>query len=250
MHCLNCNTELIDKYCPHCGQKASTHRFSLRHLFTIDFFHGTFHLNRGLLYTLKALYTKPGHSIREYVQGKRKRHFNCFTLLCFVLTIDIAITHFFSLTTVDLAGDEIDADAVNILNIIMENTRWFTFIKIPVYAWLSFLFFKKAKQNYAEHLVLNTYLICGYLIIGLFYVIIILFSRGLWHNIGQGLATLVALAYPAWFYYQYFSPFYRKKIRLFYRSFVASVIAYICATLVVLLTVGVIVGLRMLNGVN
>ena len=76
MQCLNCNNEVKEQFCPICGQKTSTHRFSFSHIFNNGVLNGIFNVNKSLFYTLKELFTRPGHSIREYIQGKRIRHFN------------------------------------------------------------------------------------------------------------------------------------------------------------------------------
>ncbi len=83
--CLNCNSDVVGDFCSTCGQKTSTKRFSLKHFITHDLIHGVFHLDKGLLFTIKELFTRPGHSIREYVQGKRIKHFNYFTAILILI---------------------------------------------------------------------------------------------------------------------------------------------------------------------
>lgn len=55
--CLNCNEPLKGKYCYTCGQSASTHRFTLQHIFTQDFIRVIFYINKGFFYTIKELFT-------------------------------------------------------------------------------------------------------------------------------------------------------------------------------------------------
>ena len=85
--CLNCNLETSGKFCSNCSQSTSTQVFSLSHVFKHDFIHGIFHFDKGFFYTIKELLSRPGHSIREYVQGKRIKHFNYFATIIFLLTI-------------------------------------------------------------------------------------------------------------------------------------------------------------------
>jgi hypothetical protein len=91
-HCLNCNTTLQpnQNFCSVCGQGTSTHRFSLKGIFGHDFIHSVFHLDKGFLYTFKMLFTKPGFFIKEYLEGKRVKYFNYFTMILIL----IAIGHF------------------------------------------------------------------------------------------------------------------------------------------------------------
>src|SRR6478609_6433349 len=85
--CLNCGHPLAENFCSKCGQKASTHRYSLKHFIEHDFVNGVWGLDRGVLYTLKDLFTRPGHGVREYVQGKRAYYFNFVALILLILTI-------------------------------------------------------------------------------------------------------------------------------------------------------------------
>jgi hypothetical protein len=243
MNCLNCNTELTDKYCPHCGQKASTHRFSLKYLFTVDFFHSFFHLNKGFLYTLNALFTCPGHSIREYVQGKRILHFNYFALLFTIQTAMVIFDQFFPLTLSDVVDKDMQEMQAAMESFINANTRLYIFAMVPFYALFSFLFFKKGKQNYAEHLVLNTYALSAQMISNLVFSILTFFNKGVFQILSYG-NSLVVLVYAVWFYYQYFAPFYKKKTPLLFRCLVVNVIAFICYYLVL----GFILGLKMSFG--
>eukprot|EP01132_Coremiostelium_polycephalum_P020155 gene20155-23955_t len=69
-NCLNCNEKIAGKFCSNCSQASSTHRFSLAHVFKHDFIHGIFHFDKGFFYTIKELFTRPGHSIRDYFLKK------------------------------------------------------------------------------------------------------------------------------------------------------------------------------------
>lgn len=87
--CLNCTTSFRGKYCPQCGQAASTQRFSIRTLWDGEFLAETFQLNRGLLRTLIALLYRPGHVTRDYLDGKRKGYFNFLGLFLLLVAADI-----------------------------------------------------------------------------------------------------------------------------------------------------------------
>lgn len=70
-NCLNCSTELISTYCHICGQKANTHRITPRHFIMHDIVHGVLHLDKGILFTLKQAFTRPGYAVMDYIAGKR-----------------------------------------------------------------------------------------------------------------------------------------------------------------------------------
>ncbi|MBC8155688.1 MAG: DUF3667 domain-containing protein [Bacteroidetes bacterium] len=78
-HCQNCNSELNGNFCSHCGQSSNTHRLNF-HFLWHDIQHGLLHIDKGILYTTKELFTRPGHSIREFLLGKRVKHFKPISL--------------------------------------------------------------------------------------------------------------------------------------------------------------------------
>ncbi len=225
-HCLNCHQQLNSNFCHHCGQKASTHRFSLKNFMLQDLVRGVFDIDKGFIYTIKELFVRPGHSIREYIQGKRIKHFNYFTFIILIITLGhlgdtldvklIDTTHYFSTDKEFLAGFE---------KLSKDNPKLFILIRIPFFALFSFWFFRKSKQNLTEHLVLNTYKASGELLIAIIFTILSVFFKNTFAStyIFSGV-VVVSLIYSIWFYYQYFSTFGYSRAGLYLRSILTSVI--------------------------
>lgn len=171
--CKNCDHSFEGKFCPNCSQKADTHRFTVKH-FAHEFFHAFTHTDKGILFLMKELFTRPGHAIREYNEGKRKKYFNPITFLLIVSALQIfaakKIQIFEHYTTAigavvsQVAPSEKDRDEIKQeikqrtekpLALVMENTKLITLLFIPMLALLTWLFFRKSGVNYAENLVLN-----------------------------------------------------------------------------------------------
>ncbi|WP_407483654.1 DUF3667 domain-containing protein [Elizabethkingia meningoseptica] len=219
--CLNCGSETINSFCSVCGQKNSTHRFSLKHFVLHDFIHGVFHLDKGLLFTIKALFTKPGHSTREYIQGKRVNYFNYFALLFII----IAITHFTAAFTKDIDSGSGSVDLEGYSKVAEGYAKYVILSFVPFFAFASYLLFKKSKQNYMEHLVMTIYMICGILIINYISTITSLFCSDFKViKYVHSCTELLKIAYFFWFYYQYFSGFNYKKGELIVRCIAIIVI--------------------------
>lgn len=94
MICKNCQSEFDDsfKYCPDCGQKADTRRLNWISL-SDNLAKGWFGSDRGIFFTLKALFTRPGKMMKEYVEGKRIQYFGPFQML-FLLAALYYFLHF------------------------------------------------------------------------------------------------------------------------------------------------------------
>lgn len=224
--CLNCNNDVTNNFCSACGQKLSTHRYSLQHFFAHDLVHGVFHLDKGFFYTLKELFTRPGHSIREFVEGKRVNHFNYFSFALIILVVEYYVIDSSSLKSRDLY-DDMDKYA-GFQKVAKEYFKLVSLAGIPFFALTSYFIFRKSKQNYTEHLVLNIYRVSIILIINVLYIAVTVFYTNV-----QVLSVLMKtvpsaeIIYSSWFFFQYFSVFGYKKWTLIFRSILASMILVI-----------------------
>jgi len=210
LKCLNCDSNTINNFCSVCGQKTSTHRFSVKHVVKHDFIHGVFHLDKGFIFTVKELFLRPGHSIREFIQGKRVNYFNYFTLIILIYAIGHLIGKIPSNTLAEVL--ETGPTKGN-ARVMREFGKYIILAGAPMYALASYLMFFKSKQNYTEHLVMTMYFTCGILFINFIPLFAVFFTSEL--RIVLLMNFLVAVLewiYYFWFFQQYFSAFnYSKK---------------------------------------
>lgn len=229
--CLNCNEKLQGNFCIHCGQSAKTHRFTAKHVFSHDFLFAIFHVNRGLLFSIKELFTRPGHSAREYINGKRVSHLNYFTLLVIVLLVFSLIEQVTPFHFTELIDEE--NKIFEIIDKVLREYPKFVYIGIiPVYAVFSYLFFRKAKQNYAENFVLNSFRVSATITLNILFLSFASIVRDI--SIirkADALLAWIGAGYGTWFYYQYFSPFYKNKLMLVVKSLLCTVLPGLIITL-------------------
>ena len=91
--CLNCGTEFKGNFCPECGQRADTGRFTVRFLFE-NLLKGILSNDGGVWITLKSLFTKPGQMMVDIINGKRKSYFSPFPMLFLTLSLYVIIFTF------------------------------------------------------------------------------------------------------------------------------------------------------------
>lgn len=91
--CLNCGTEFAGKFCPECGQRADTKRFTIRFIFT-NLLQAILSNDGGVWITLKSLFTRPGAMVIDILNGKRKSYFSPFPMLFLTLSLYIVIFSF------------------------------------------------------------------------------------------------------------------------------------------------------------
>lgn len=223
--CLNCSQLITTKYCGNCGQKTSTHRYSLKHFIEHDLIHGVWHVDKGLLFTVKELFTRPGNSVREYILGKRVSYFNVITLLLLTATVSSILSHYSKIDYSVLVSENSKAMMTSLQELMTSYFKFFLLLTIPFNSFFSYLWFRKAGFNYSEHLVLNAYKTGAEMIITLILTLITLFFQNSEAviNIYFLAYTVLSLCYGLWFYSQFFSQSGYSKRSLFVRSIMIPV---------------------------
>src|SRR4051794_29840888 len=157
--CKNCGFPAVYHYCPQCGQSASIERFTAKHILH-EFMHGFFHIDHGIIYTAKALFVNPGKMLRDYLYGKRKPYFNPFT---FILIVSGLLTLFLpKLIQQSLFMEFGWVEAKNIDTSLMKSSLKHISVRVilglPLFALVSYLFYRKKEFNFYENLIANTYM--------------------------------------------------------------------------------------------
>lgn len=153
--CKNCSKTVEGNFCSNCGQEYDVKRFTMANL-SAEFIHGFFHVHSSLPHTIKELFIHPWEMLRGYITGKRVVYFNSFTYL---VLISLAGGFLYDISgLIDHASDNFLASPETILF----TSRHFSYrmlLSIPFYAILCQIMFRSYKYNFAEHLIINTYLI-------------------------------------------------------------------------------------------
>ena len=211
--CLNCHQPLAANYCAACGQKASTHRYSFGHFLAHDLVHGLWHVDNGLLPTLRALFVRPGHRVRAYLAGQRVGFFNFLTLLLLLLAAGHFLEDFTRVKMSDLVSENSRAAMGAMETFFEKYPKASLVLTVPVYALFSFVWFRKSGFNLTEHFVLNAYktagesvIVLGFSALTIFYANVPVLSKI------YGLVSLLTVVYTVVFYCQFFAQAgYRKK---------------------------------------
>ncbi|VXB17345.1 conserved membrane hypothetical protein [Flavobacterium sp. 9R] len=208
MNCLNCGSETSGSYCQNCGQKTSTSRFSPKDIFKNDIaskYYSFF--KNGPFYTVKELATRPGHSIREYIEGKRVRHMNYMTLFILLSGIGVFLDKYSKVSEASLNADK-DTNVkilTDYFNFMRDNPKTIIFITIPIISLFTYLLLKKSKYNFAEHLILNIYKASGLLIITKITALFSLITSNIeFLKAVKTITDVGQFAYSFWFLYQFF----------------------------------------------
>lgn len=171
LHCLNCESTIEGKFCSNCGQKTDTHRITAKHFFMHDLLHGVWHIEKGILFTIKQALLRPGTAALEYISGKRIKYYNVFYLLLLVIGFTILVSstydklshHYYGtiiLPKEDQSGQLFDQFLSNYSKLII-----YSFV--PLFALNSFLLFRRKKLNFSENLIIAGMIFLGVMTITL-----------------------------------------------------------------------------------
>jgi hypothetical protein len=223
--CKNCGHKFEGRYCNHCGQSAKTHRIDIKFLWE-DIQHGIIHYDKGIIFTLKQLYLKPGYVIKDYINGKRVHHFRPISL-CIVLATIYALV--FHLLHIKLIKDE-DIDAANFFEKIIQHYYWFVFATIPIFALSTFISFRDKEYNFWEYFILETFKVAQRLLIHIFSLPILYFFSDI--NVARiilYLLMILDIALIIWTNLQFFNKTGQLKVALL------SILSYLIYTFQVII---------------
>ena len=151
--CKNCDATLVagQRYCAGCGQQASTRRLTL-HEIGHDALHALLHVDRSVLSLVHSLLVRPGRVAREYVSGRRKRYHGPFAFLVVTVALGAAAIGASGFTAVT-------SDVPNsVVRFLQNHINLLFFVQVPILAAACRLLTPRGPFNYAEYLVLASYL--------------------------------------------------------------------------------------------
>ncbi|MDX1666647.1 MAG: DUF3667 domain-containing protein [Saprospiraceae bacterium] len=143
-----------------------------------------FNLERGILGTLYELFVRPKMAVREYLFESRQRLTRPFPLLFLLVAIAVFLTFKFlpvgdelrARVAEDMANGSLPENLHPVIFFIVDAfQQYFNLMymsAIPIAALGTYLVFRQSQLNYAEHLVINTYI---FSVQTLFYIFLIPF---------------------------------------------------------------------------
>jgi hypothetical protein len=223
-NCLNCEATLNSpaRFCPQCGQKTNTHRLTLGHFFH-DFFHALTHADKGIFYLLKELALRPGIVASEYIAGKRTKYFNPFSFFLILMAVFVISNNYLAQPakarepdSAVLARIPTEEGKKTYLTMMRRGNEISGFMNkhgnilamfaVPLFSFLSWIFYRKAAYNFAEHLTANLLFVT---ISNLIFTIIVFPLQGLFgggdgkNNMFLALGLILQVIYFTWCYYQF-----------------------------------------------
>jgi len=243
MICKNCKQNFDGHFCNNCGQSSKVRKVDFKYLLD-EISNSVFQVNRGILFTVKELFIRPGHSIREFLAGKRIQHFKPLSYILLLSAIYVLITFLIGKKT--YLGDSLSGmtSAINdngselaitgdILNGLSNNFAYATLLLLPFFSLASYISFIKTKYNYFEHLILNFYIAGQQIIIYLIFALLFFFFKIEGYFI-QSVPFILAMLFTFWTFVQFF------KTKKLYPKILLTLLTYILNFILIIVAITLI----------
>lgn len=163
--CENCGATLRGRVCHDCGQRVITKRWSIKVLFN-QFVAQLTNIERGFLYTTGQLFKAPGKLVTDYWKGRTIPYYNPFRYMIIWTTINLLLAFWLGIdemiqSAVSAPDAQINVDPERFDEVTQQFNSWLNVLVlliVPVKSVLTYLFFRNRKRNYAEHLIMNSFI--------------------------------------------------------------------------------------------
>jgi hypothetical protein len=217
--CLNCENPASDKFCSNCGQKTDTHRINFKHFIFHDILHGVWHFEKGILFTIKEAFTRPGQAAADYIAGKRIKYYNVFYLNLLLIGFNIYFGHV--LEQLDAKYNTAEKETASTIaklkfdEFLSDYSKILIFCLIPLFAFIGLLLYKKAKYNLSEQLIISGIVVLGIMCITsvsqLFYLFDLTENFSFLSDFADSFTPILILIYIFYCYYDAFKKLYSRK---------------------------------------
>lgn len=192
--CLNCGQSIQANFCGHCGQSAHTHAINWHYIWH-EIPHSVGHLDKGILFTIRQLATRPGYAIREFFDGRRVSHYRPLSLLLLLGTVSVFAMNFLNVRMDELMmaqqgprpNAEANAMVQKFITFMSKNMTLINIATLPMYAFWYWRLFRRG-YNYPQLLVAQTFIASFNMLVSL------LFIGSLW-ALGGSASTMQSLSY-------------------------------------------------------
>ncbi|TPG37615.1 DUF3667 domain-containing protein [Flavobacterium pectinovorum] len=234
--CKNCKHVFHGQFCNNCGQTADTHKINT-HFLWHDIQHGLLHFDAGIPYSIKQLFTRPGHSIREFIEGKRVKHFKPLSLVVVLATLYGLLYHYFHIN-IFADSDKTDFDYDKFNEWMATHFSWTTIATIPLYTIGTYIAFRKQGYNFIEYFVLNTFKASQRIFAQIVMFPILFYSNSASHlQMYSNLTYAIGMILIFWTNMQFFNKI--SKTKVFFLTLLSHVLFLICLSLVFILVFGI-----------
>lgn len=225
MNCKNCNADITSNFCPDCGQPTKLKRIDGKYI--VHEIEHILHFERGILYTIRELITKPGENIRKYLSENRSRLVKPIIFIILTSLIYTLISHFFHIEDEYVNYGGLEKSSIGIFLKWLQNNYGYANILFSVFIaiWLK-VFFKKYGYNFYELLIM----LCFVMGISMLLYAVFAAIEGIFHIKLFYIAGIIGVIYLSWATGNFFE---KKKFSNYLKALISYLLGIITFYIVV-----------------
>ena len=204
--CLNCGQLPTGRFCQFCGQRVGARTLTVRALLA-QIPQVVFDVDRGLGPTLLGLLRRPGDVINGYLDGRRVRYTNPLVLVLLFTGFNAALfsSGWLNFSRLVVERGELPREGVEVMQKIFQYAALLLVVQLPVAGAITRMCFAASGRNYAEHLVINTYVAAmGSAYMVLLFPVLWLLNDTPWFGLAWNSALPVFLLYSGFVFIKVF----------------------------------------------
>jgi hypothetical protein len=229
------DNQIIDTSSPNSEQVSKLKRID-KHYISHEVLH-LLHFEKGFFYSIKALMTKPGESIKEFLYENRTKHMKPVPFLILTSLLFTLISHLFHADEIYNEKEKLNfggSSIGSILEWVQLHYGYANIMSVFPYALCVKLFFLKYKYNFFEIAILLCFVMGQAMLLLTFEVFFVgLLNKQVYTTI----LTLISIAYPTWAIGHFFD---KTKIFSYVKAFFAYCLGYLLFYFIIII-VGLIV---------
>ncbi len=206
--CKNCTHTFDGNFCSNCGQKTNTKRLDWHYIY--DELKYTFlHINNGLLYTSKQLFVRPGFMVKEFLEGKRVKHYKPILMVFVLAGITGFLMHYIQvenyIPNYNSKDENYIANVKKITSWIKNHYSIVELALIPLVSICSWISFRKWGYNFIENVIISSFASSQRLIIRILIFPINYYIEDICSYTFKTLFSLSAYILTIWLYFQLYN---------------------------------------------
>jgi len=216
--CKNCTHTVDGNFCSNCGLSVNLKRIDGTYILLE--IRKVIQFEKGILYTIKELLTKPGVCVREFVLENRNRLIKPFVFIIVSSLIYTIVCRYLGVIGGYIEFSSDDATTNLIFNWIQSHYGY-TNILIGAFMaiWIK-IFFRKYDYNYFEILIL----LCFVLGMGMLIYSVFAIFEGVTHIRVMQTASILGMIYTTWAVGQFFNG---KRIFSYWKAFASYMLGFL-----------------------
>ena len=231
-NCRNCNKELTGEFCSNCGFPKEPKRINRQYI--LDEISSVLNFDKGIFYTIKELFIRPGSTVEKYINGDRKRIVKpiIFLIICslFYTIGQQFLSYEAGYITLEFENSN-DSIMVKMLEWFSKNYGYANIIMaIFITFWIK-IFFRKHNYNHFEIYILLCFLMGISILI---FTLLGIIGSLIDYPVLQ-IGIFISLIYSTWAIGQ----FYGQKKKLNYIKAFLSYILGIMTSLIIFFAIGI-----------